>query len=175
MGIDEFKARLDQLFAEAGPAGSPRQEARGLHDALVDLKVAIKDLRDALTRTQRELGVEQEQLATALRRGELADGIQDAETAAIAREYAEKHRQRVELLERKVGVQRDEVALAEREHEGLSERYRAAKQGVGGSGTVAPPPVEDSDLLKTRLDRQAVEAAAQAQLELLKKKMGRTS
>lgn len=171
MGTDEFKARLDQLFA----AGASRREARGLHDALLDLKVGLKDLRDAFAKTQRELAAEEEQLATAARRGELAEGIQDAETAVIAREFSEKHRQRVDLLERKVAVQRDEVALAEREYEGMSERYRSSKQGAGEGGTVPQSSVDDADLLKTRLDRQGIEAAAQAQLELLKKRMGKTS
>ncbi len=175
MGIDDFKARLDRLFAEAGAAGPSRQEAQGLHDALLGLKVGLQDLHDSLARTERELTQEQEQLTTVERRRELADGIQDTETASIAREFADRHRRRVELLERKVAVQKDEVALAEQEYEGLSAHYKSAKQGAGPNGAVPPPPpAEDGDLLKIRLDRHAIEAAAQAQLELLKKKMGKS-
>lgn len=175
MGIDDFKARLDRLFAEAGSAGPSRQEAQGLHAALVDLKVGLQDLRDSLARTERELTQEREQLTTAERRRDLAEGIQDTETASIAREFADRHRRRLELLERKVSVQKDEVTLAEQEFEGLSERYKSAEQGAAPNGTVPPPPpAEDAELLKIRLDRRAIEAAAQAQLELLKKKMGKS-
>ena len=97
----------------------------------------------------------------------------DAETAEIAGQFVARHRARIELLERKLGVQREELAVAERDYEKLANRYRAARQG-------APPqgggPVEadlEPDLLQTRMDRKAAEAAAEAQLELLKRKLGR--
>lgn len=173
MGIDDFKARLDQLFAEAGPSGTARAESKGLHEALVALKAGLNDLRQALDRTERELAQEREQLATAVRRGELAAGIQDTETVAIAKEFAERHGRRVELLERKVAVQRDELALAEQEYQALAEQYRSSRPGAG-AGAAPPPPSDDADLLKTRLDRKAFETAAEAQLELLKKKMGKS-
>lgn len=177
MGIDELKARLERLLAEQGLAGATRQEASGLHDALVDLKVGLKELHETLERTRKELAAEQEQLATTIRRGELAQGINDAETAAIAAEFAERHRQRVSLLERKLAVQQDELALAEREYQTVSERYQAAKQGIpnpGSSGPAAAAAGDDGELLKARFDRRTLEAAAEAQLELLKKKMGKS-
>ena len=95
---------------------------------------------------------------------------------AIALSFAEKHRQRVAILERKVGVQRDELVLAERDYEDLSTRYRAAKNGMPTAEVSEPagaPPTEDDPLLKTRIDRKAVESAVEAQLEMLKKKLGR--
>ena len=113
------------------------------------------------------MAAEREQLTTAERRGQLALDIGDAETSAIARQFADKHRQRVDLLERKLAVQRDEVVMAEQDYEAMAEHQRAAGQGMPASD------LEDAGLLKARLDREAAKAAVDAQLELLKKKMGK--
>ena len=80
---------------------------------LVDLKVGLQDLRRGYAATERELTQEREQLAAAERRGQQAAEIQDAETVRIATEFLARHRERVEVLERKLAVQRDEVAMAE--------------------------------------------------------------
>ena len=176
MGIDEFKARLERLLSDQRLGGSARAEAGALHEALVDLKVGLKELTEALSRTERDLGTEREQLAAAERRGQLAADIGDQETATIAREFAERHRQRVELLDRKLAVQKDELAIAQSEYDTLSERYRSARQGVPGAApNAAPPPLADdeTELLKGKLDRRAVESAVDAQLEMLKKKLGK--
>lgn len=195
MGFDDLKARLDRLLNEQGLGGLGRSQAGILHDALVDLKVGLKDMTDALGRTVRELATEQEHLAAALRRGQLADDISDSETATIAREYAERHRQRVALLERKQAVQQDELAIAQQEYDMLADRYRAARRGVGdtgsrsaagddglgdpsdGPGGSAGPAIdpEEANLLKARLDRQRAESVVNAQLEMLKRKMGKGS
>lgn len=176
MGIDELMARLDRILREQGLGGTARQQAGVLHDALVDLKVAEKDLSAALARTEQELAQERTQLADAERRGKLAQDINDTETAEIAGQFIDKHRARVGLLERKLGVQQDELAVVRQEYETLSERYRAARQGMP-SGQAPPPgvaPDQDAELLRSRLDRQAVESAADAQLEMLKKKLRKT-
>jgi hypothetical protein len=174
MGIDDLRARLDRLLREQGLGGSTRHEAGALHDALLDLKVALKDLQDATARTEREIRSERDQLAAAERRGRLAQDINDAETARIAVEFSDRHRQRIDLLERKLAVQRDEQAIAQREYETLAERYRAAKQGIPSSSEPTPAASDDgSEQLRSRLDRRAVESAVDAQLEMLKKKMGK--
>ena len=137
-------------------------------DALVALKVGLKDLKHALDRTERDLAAEREQLTTAERRRQLALDIGDTETVEIARQFADKHRQRVDLLDRKLAVQRDELAMAEQEYQAVSEQHRSA-------GPAMPEPeAEDAGLLKARIDREAAKAAVDAQLELLKKKMGKT-
>ncbi len=153
MGIEDLKARF---------------RGGSFHDALVDLKVGLKDLKHALDKTERDLAAERDQLTTAERRGQLAQDIGDAETADIARQFAEKHRQRVDLLDRKVAVQRDELALAEQEYDAVSAQQRAAGQGI------PEPESLDAGLLKAQIDREAAKAAVDAQLELLKKKMGKT-
>ena len=177
MGIDDLRARLERLLSEQGLGGFSRRNTGALHDALVDLKLGLKDLKEALERTERELAAAREQLATTERRARLALEIDDTETANIAREYGERHRQRVELLERKLSVQRDELVISEKEYEVLAERYRNARQGIPTSGPdpTAHPDALEAELLKSRMDRRAVEAAADAQLEMLKRKLGKTS
>jgi len=168
MGIDDLLARLDRLLGEQGLRDSSRNQAGVLHDALLELKVGIRDLRDSLAGTDRELIAEREELVTAERRGQLALGISDNETVEIARQFVERHRQRIDLLERKLSVQRDELAIAEREYEELSIRYRDARQGIVSEGRA--PAGEDPP---SRIDRRAAEAAVDAQLEMLKRKLGK--
>jgi len=166
MGIEDLRERIERLL------GSERQHAGVYHDALLDLKLGLKDLKDAIQTTTHELESVKAELVTVERRGKLALDIGDKETVQIATTYAEKHRQRVGVLERKLGVQQDELTLAEREYEELSIRYRSAKQGVPpATGPAAA--VDDDPVLKARIDRQAAEKAVEAQLEQLKKKLGR--
>jgi hypothetical protein len=173
MGLDEIRARLDSLLASQGLSSDRRAEASGLHAALVEFKVLIGQHREALTKAERELTVERQQETDAERRGRLAAEIGDTETVRIATEYTARHRERVVLLERKVGVVRDELTYAEREYETLAARYQAARQGVPGS--TGPPSADPSDhefdALKAKSDREASAAAVKAQLEMLKKKL----
>lgn len=178
MSFDDIKAHLDRLFAYR-PAGSSREQAAGLRGALVEFKVALGQLREALAVTERELDVARRNLADYVRRGELAAGIDDQETVRVAEEYATKARERVDLLERKVLVQRDEVHLAEREYEATRERFQRATHGLPLE-VDAPPgldasgdPMSPSSADDPLLDRRAREAAVEAQLEMLKKKLGR--
>jgi hypothetical protein len=172
MGLDELRARLDRLLT-----GAPdrRAQAAGLHDALVELKVAAGQNRDALATAERELTAERRHLEDAERRGRLAGDIGDAETGRIAGEFAAKHRERVELLERKVAVIRDELAYVEREYESLAAQLKSVRQGAG---SVGPSPVLDEserelEALRHKAEREAKDLAVQQQLELLKKKLGK--
>jgi len=169
MVLDELRARLERLLATQG-----QRSKAGLHEALVELKVARAQSRDALVAAERELEAQQRQLADAERRGKLALDIGDQETARIADEFATKHRERAALLTRKIDVIRDELSFIEREYQSVAAAYRAP------GGTVAPGPMVEPDLddqelrnLETRADRDAIEKAVQAQLEILKRKMGK--
>lgn len=169
MVLDELRARLERLLSTQG-----QRSKAGLHDALVELKVAGSQSREALARAARELAAQQQQLADAERRGKLARDISDQETARIADQFASKHRERAALLTRKIEVIRDELAFIEREYESVASAYRAP-------GGTAPPRVEpepafdEQELqhLETRADRAAIEQAVKAQLEMLKRKMGK--
>ncbi len=180
MGLDDIRARLDSLLASQGLSSDRHAGASGLHAALVEFKVVVGQHRDALSKAERELVVERQQETDAERRGRLAAGIGDAETVRIATEYTSRHRERVILLERKVGVIRDELAYAEREYETLAARYKAVRDGLPGAGSGPGPMLEtdgsdrDLDELKSRSNRETNEQAVKAQLEMLKKKLGKT-
>jgi hypothetical protein len=178
MALDGLRARLDQLLAELSRGTDARDSATGLYQAMVEVKTAISVQRDALRVTERELMAERERLTDAERRGALAAQIGDAETAELAGIWTGKHRQRVEILERKKVVQQDELAYAERQLEEIGEAYRQARLGVppaGGTGSPVQPPEPDAetDRMGRELDRQAQQALVQEQLRHLKKKLGR--
>lgn len=174
MSLEGLKARFDQLLAELGRVGDARAAAPGLFAAMVDLKSAIGSLRDGIARTERELAAERRQLEDAERRGGLAAGIGDQETAELAGIWVSKHRERVDILERKRTVQADELAYAERQLAEIGEAYRRAKLGItpGGATPSEPVPEGGADHLDLTLDRQAQDALVREQLAHLKRKLG---
>ena len=165
-----------------------RAYAAGLRDAVIEAKAAVSAMRDQLAATERELGLERRQLADAERRGQLAAEIADQETVAIAERFAARHRERADVLERKLAVQHDELDLGVRELESMMAELRAAQQGRA-PGTAAPadaawrsidaaggtrPELDlEGELLKAQAERRLHEAAVDAQLAHLKKKLGR--
>lgn len=160
-----------------------------MRDALIAARAAVGRMHEELRALEAELELERKHLADAERRGRLAAGIGDQETVLVAERFAAKHAERVGVLERKLQVQRDEVSLAEREVSDMTEQLKAAErdrvahQATGRaqatqaeldaamSGGRAPDP--EDERLKLRMDRAAREAAAEEQLQALKRKMGR--
>lgn len=173
MSFDDIKDHLDRLFA-ARPPGSSRQQAAGLRAALVEFKVALAELQTALARTERELLAMRRELADTERRGTLAEGIGDSETATVAAEYATRLRERVDLLERKLLVQRDEVHIAEREYEATRAQFLRADRGLPPEAPASFDSLDDTTP-DPYLDRHAREAAVEAQLAHLKRQLGRDS
>lgn len=175
MDLDDIKAQLDRIFA-AGHRTSSRDQAAGLRAALVEFKMGISQMREALARSERELETARREASDYARRRELAGAIDDHETVRIAAEFTAKARERVDLLERKVIVQRDELAMAERDYEVTRQRFQAASRGLPldapsldqSSTGVEGPSSPDQAML----DHRAKEAAVEAQLEHLKKKLG---
>lgn len=174
MDLDDFRRRLDRLFSDHAARPDQRAYTTGLHGALVEAKAAVDALRSALTATRGEHEGERGRLEDAERRGRLAAGIADQETVELAGKFAGKHRDRVALLERKLGVQEEELRMAEAQVEELTELYRSARQGTPPpSGGAAQPDDPDTVLLRRELDQQARAAAVEAQLAALKRKLGK--
>lgn len=175
--FESFRSRLDRLFAEQGGRPDARDYAAGLRDAVVDARVAVGTMRDALAASERELDAERKHLADADRRGALAAEVSDAETVSVAERFAGRHRERVSVLERRIAVQRDELAMAERETAEMTAQLRDAQQGRVPHAPSQPsqPSAEDleSELLSAKADRALHEAAVDAQLAHLKKKLGK--
>jgi predicted nucleic acid-binding Zn-ribbon protein len=173
---DAFRAALD-----AASTPDLRSLARQMREAVVDAKVAVAEVQEAVVRTEREIAAERQRLADAERRGRLAGEIQDAETVAVAERFAIKHRERLGVLERKAANQREELALAQRELDDMQAQLKAADRDrpvmearrsadAAGAGTEPALDLQD-ELLRSDIDRAAREAAAARQLEELKKKM----
>ena len=152
-----------------------------MREAVVDAKVAVAEVQEAITRTEREIVTERQRLADAERRGRLAAEIQDQETVTVAERFAAKHRERLGVLEHKLAAQREELALAHRELDDMQAQLKAAATAQPSSeqawrdieeagGARAGTDLRD-ELLKSDLDRAAREATAARQLEELKKKM----
>jgi hypothetical protein len=179
--LDGLKARLEQLLRD-GARSDPRAYAAGLRDALLEGKLGVSTMRDALAATERELAAERKQLEDAERRGRLAAAVPDPETVVIAERYAVRHRERVAVLERKILVQRDELVLAERELAEMSaeaqratagqpsESISAAWRDLESAGAVRP---DEDARTQADADRQRRESAIEAQLAYLKKKLGK--
>jgi hypothetical protein len=159
-----------------------------MREAVIEAKVGVREIRDALGRTELELAAERQALADAERRGRLAGEIQDKETVEIAQRFVARHGERVAVMEKKLAAQRDELALAERELAEMQSQLEQAARASGPAGAAqrsaegawrdiqsaggARPGVDPQDeLLKSDLDRQRREAQADRQLEELKKRM----
>jgi len=152
-----------------------------MREAVAAARASLTRMQEQLRSTESELDQERRQLADAERRGRLAAEIGDQETVAVAERFSAKHAERVAVLERKLAVQQDEVVMVERELTDMTEQLKQAEgtrvaqdatervaRAKGGLSAV-----DDDELAKLHLDRAAREAAAEEQLEALKKKMGK--
>ena len=104
------------------------------------------------------------------------------ETVQVAERYAGKHRERSAVLERKLVVQREELALAEREVAEMtaeaqratagqpSETIAAAWRDLESAGATRP---DEHDRTQAETDRQRRESAIEAQSAYLKRKLGK--
>jgi hypothetical protein len=116
-----------------------RHATASMRDALVHAKLAVSEMRDAVRATEARLATERTTLETVRRRQGYAAQIEDAETVAIAERFAAQHAERVAVLESKVMVQQQELALAEREYDDMSAQLRMAMSGFAPtSGGVSP-------------------------------------
>jgi hypothetical protein len=179
--LEGLKARLDQLLRD-GSRGDPRAYAAGLKEAVLEARLGVRTMQEALVTTETELAAERQQVEDAERRGKLAAMVPDAETVRIAERYASRHRERVVVLERKLAVQHQELALAVRE---LAEMTSEAKRAAAGhpseaisaawrdlesAGATRP---DEQDRVQAEADRQRRESAIEAQLAYLKRKLGK--
>lgn len=184
-----LREALERALEAATPPPDLGAMVSQMREAVIEQKAGVRAMQEALASAEALLATERDQLATAERRRGQAEGIGDQETVAVAEKYIARHRERVEVLDRKVAAQREELALAERDlaemttqlaeaskRRPASEAERgagAAWNSLGAAGMDRPELDLEQEQLRSRLDRQAREATADAKLEELKKKMGR--
>jgi hypothetical protein len=191
--FDKLRQTLEDLVNRTPTTPEDRRErVARMRDTLVQARVGLSDLRDGVAAARARLAVEQRELDTIRRRKQLAAGVGDAETVAVAERFEALHAERVALAARKLEVQEEELALAERDVAAMSGELRAAVSGIEApsASAMADPAARaaaeaeeaagNADGLRDELEglsrarsRAAREAEAAAKLEALKRKMGK--
>lgn len=122
-----------------------------MRDTLVQAKVGVQEMREALARSTQRLEQERRELETMRRRKGLAAGIGDLETVRLAERHESIHAERVQVLEQKMEAQRNELALAERDVEEMTKELRVAVSGASPHGV--SPEARTMDALDEELSR----------------------
>jgi hypothetical protein len=185
-----LREALEAALASATPPADLYDIAGRMREALIEAKAGLGQMRDALAASEREQQALSREIETAQRRRALAAGINDHETVEIADRYLAKHQEHAAVLEKKVAAQREEVALAERDVAEMTAQLeevtkrkggiegerssQAAWAALGQAGVDRPDLDLGQEALKARLDRAAREADADAKLEQLKRRMGKS-
>jgi hypothetical protein len=185
--FESLKATIADLLGGRVAPADRRAVIAEMKRALAQAKLGVEDLREGVEVTRLRLATEREALATVARRKGLAEGIADGETATVAAKYESQHLERVAVLERKLEALEAECGLAERDYDEMLAQLKQASLGAGSGsppGSRAPTDAElglpDDAPLRSELDglartrqRHERDAAADAALDALKKKMGR--
>ena len=157
---------------------SARRQLAEMKHTLSLARVARDDVRTAHALSLQKLETARTELATILRRGELARQIDDAETVAVAERFAESQRGTIAVFERKVAVQYDELVLTERTVSEMEAELKSVT-GIGPSAsgtrdddTAGGATADPSDY--RGLDDKARAQSADERLAELKRRMGRT-
>jgi hypothetical protein len=187
--FEQLRRSLDELLARATKPEERRMIVVRMKGTLVQARLGVDDLRDALAQSRRKLEAEQRELLVVRRRKELAVGIKDAETVSVAERFEKQHEERLRVLEEKVSVQTREVELAERELEEMKAELRKVMTGMpassgaaaGADAELEDPLVDPSQeraheeldsLVRDRV-RSERDADATKRLEELKRRMGK--
>lgn len=133
---------------------------RGMKNEVADAKVRIRELEDLIARADAEAARERKDAETARRRGGMASGIGDEETARLALEFAAKHEERLRILEQKATAMRDELALRTKEVEEMLVKVKEAQTrrdalSASSGRTGARETLGAADDLFAELDRMA--------------------
>jgi hypothetical protein len=187
MAFEGFRHAFDDLLARATRPEERHLVASRMKDTLVQARMGLDDLRTALEKARLRVQAEERELETVRRRKQLAEGINDRETAEIAARYEAMHAERTGVLQQKVQAQEAELALAERDVAQMTAELRAVVSGTdprGADRTIeaereADEAVdrsglgEEIDSLARARARAERESDAARRLEELKRTMGK--
>ena len=184
--FDDIRHAFRELLHGNVPPEGRRELIAVMKDTLVQARLAMDDLREGVEVTRKRVERERAELETIRRRKGLAEKVGDAETVNVATRFESQQAERLAVLEQKLNVQENELALVERDVAEMKEQLRAALAGVG-SGMRAGTVDMDQDPLDEgragveqqlnemrRAERRAsANANADAALAELKKRMGK--
>ncbi len=188
--FERLRAAINAALDAATPAPDLRAVTAQMRAAVIDAHSSVQAMREGIERTGKHLALERRHLEDAERRGRLAAEIDDRETVEVAERFVVRHREKVQVLDRKLEAQRAELTLAERElgemkaqlqeaqrrrpEAEATRRVEAAWRDLEAAGAQRPGADPGEQRLRREVDRMAREAEADAQLEALKRKMGKT-
>ena len=194
--FESIREALRDLWHGSRTPEERRAVVGQMRETLVRARMGLEDLQTGVSETRVKLAVERKELDTVRRRREMAVRIDDAETVAVAERFERQHAERVEILERKLAVQEQEVAAVDREVGEMTTEFKAAHAGVDPSRVAGPTAAQSErareeaaraeveealggvdsselDALRRRQAREMRDAQADQLLEELKRRMGR--
>jgi hypothetical protein len=191
--FDDVRQAFRDLLRGTPPSGDARRSiVAQMRETLVQARMGLDDLRKGVEETRARLARERSELETVRRRKQLAEGINDAETVAVAERYEKQHAERAVLLERKLETQEAELAMVEREVGEMNAEFKLAAAGAtpgvsAGSAAGGPTSGESPDDvtsdnagLRDEIDglararrRAEAESTADEKLAALKRRMGK--
>lgn len=124
-----FERTWGAFVAEAGrrePEDQVAELLSAMRREMVDARATLPLLQENAAAAERELARERSALDDAVRRGGLAQKINDAETVRVACEFADRHRRRIAVLEETGRAARAEHELRGLEVQDMMRRYKEA-------------------------------------------------
>jgi hypothetical protein len=193
--FDDVRQAFRDLLRGTPPSGDARRSiVAQMRETHVQARMGLDDLRKGVDETRSRLARERSELETVRRRKQLAEGIKDTQTVAIAERYEKQHAERAALLERKLETQEAELAMVEREVGEMNAEFKLAAAGAtpgvsagatpdpsaAPGATTAEDPLADNAALRDELDglararrRAEAETSADEKLAALKRRMGK--
>ena len=192
--FEDVRRAFRDLLHGTPPSGDARRSIIAqMRETLVQARMGLDDLRKGIEETRARLTRERSELETVRRRKQLAEGIKDAETVAVAERYEKQHAERAALLERKLETQEAELAMVEREVGEMNAEFKLAAAGANpgvsaGSSPGGAAPASsgvddvtgDNAELRDEIDgiararrRADAESTADEKLAALKRRMGK--
>lgn len=158
-----FKEALDNFNKELSRgqvAETADKLLAGMKNEIADEKAQVAGLEDQLEKARGQIERLEKEAATARRRGEMAQEIDDEETVKLAAEYATKAEAHRIVLEKKAAALQEELEFRERTVEEMFARFNEAREKrealtatTGRSG--ARESLSEADDLFSELDRMA--------------------
>ena len=163
-----FREAVDNFKDELGRDEIPDAVSRLLREMkreAADTKAEIRRLQEAIRGAIDRAGKEKSDAKKCRRREQMAVDISDEETAGVAREYAEKHEHRRNVLENKALALKEELDMREEEFRDMIDAIKEADKNrdalaatAGRAG--ARNSIDEADDLFSKLDRIADEIGA---------------
>ncbi|HSM35399.1 MAG TPA: hypothetical protein VK837_03295 [Longimicrobiales bacterium] len=170
-----WRQAVQNFWDELQEGGDGHPQIRVMQRELASARGELRRLADERVRYRNRRAHEREQEEICLRRERMAREIEDEETAEIAGRYAARHRERADILARRVDLIEQEESLLGRDVEEMEAALLEVRERPDSLGDAAPTGVgagPDPDAADFgRLEDERRERAAEERLEELKRRM----